>query len=473
MRLSNIKFNRYADSFFGLSFLFPIITGLILGENIIDISLMFVIPMSFCLIFGYIFSSYFHIEEDIRNREAFALVSIAWIIMVLVSAFPYYTAEKGELMSYQVGIAGAIFESMSGLTTTGATILEITDQNQVINNEQYSEGYFDAPKSLLLWRSQTQWLGGMGIIVLATIIFSRLFGGGIQVLQAETLLVLVSRDLNLKWHKLHDFFGLYTFFLTLTEILLLYSAGLPLYDSICNSFSTVSTGGFSPKIDSIGSYDSAYVDIIVTFFMLISGVNFVILYYIFNHIKDNSKSIQSRIRNIYILVRDNEELKVYLFLIVSCSSLILLNLVLEFNENRTFNSNFSHTIFQTVSLLTGTGFTTTNYALWPKMSIFVLLLMFMGGCAGSTTGGMKTVRIMLLFKALKRELLLVIHPRAIIKLRIGKKVLDESLFRNVGVFFYFYYNISVRFFSHIISRAITNSNRWDIYFIIMLSQYWS
>ena len=129
------------------------------------------------------------------------------------------------------------------------------------------------------------------------------------------------------------------------------------------------------------------------------------------------------------MVRDNEELKVYLFLIVSCSSLILLNLVLEFNENRTFNSNFSHTIFQTVSLLTGTGFTTTNYALWPKMSIFVLLLiMFMGGCAGSTTGGMKTVRIMLLFKALKRELLLVIHPRAIIKLRIGKKVLDESLF---------------------------------------------
>ena len=115
------------------------------------------------------------------------------------------------------------------------------------------------------------------------------------------------------------------------------------------------------------------------------------------------------------------------------------NLVLEFNENRTFNSNFSHTIFQTVSLLTGTGFTTTNYALWPKMSIFVLLLiMFMGGCAGSTTGGMKTVRIMLLFKALKRELLLVIHPRAIIKLRIGKKVLDESLFRNVGVFFFIF-----------------------------------
>ena len=425
-------------AFFGLSFLIPIFTGLILGEQIIDISYMFLVPMLFCLIFGYFFSSYFHIEEDIRNREAFALVSIAWIVMVLVSAFPYYAAENNGLMSYQVGVAGAIFESMSGLTTTGATILETTDQNQVINSQQYSEGYFDAPKSLLLWRSQTQWLGGMGIIVLATIIFSRLFGGGIQVLQAEMPGTGITRLKPQMAQTARLLWTLY-FFMTLSEIILLYFAGLPLYDSVCNSFSTVSTGGFSPKIDSIGSYNSTTVEIVITFFMLVSGINFVILYYIFNHIKDNSKSIQSRFRNIYFLVRDNEELKVYLFLIASCSSLILLNLVLEYNDNESFNSNFSHTIFQTVSLLTGTGFTTTNYALWPKMSIFVLLLMmFMGGCAGSTTGGLKTVRIMLLFKALKRELLLVIHPRAIIKLRIGKKVLDESLFRNVGVFFFIF-----------------------------------
>ena len=172
-------------AFFGLSFLFPIITGIILGEDILDITYMFVTPMAFCLVLGFTFSSYFHIEEDIRNREAFALVSIAWIVMVLVGAFPYYAAENFGLMSYRVGVAGAIFESMSGLTTTGATILEIKDESQVVHSGQYSEGYFDAPKSLLLWRSQSQWLGGMGIIVLATIIFSRLFGGGIQVLQAE------------------------------------------------------------------------------------------------------------------------------------------------------------------------------------------------------------------------------------------------------------------------------------------------
>ena len=425
-------------SFFGLSFLVPIITGILLGEPIMDLFYMFVIPMLFCLIFGLTFSTYFHIEEDIRNREAFALVSISWILMVFIGAFPYYAAESFDLMSYQIGIAGAIFESMSGLTTTGATIFEVSDKSQIVHSEQYYEGYFDAPKSLLLWRSQTQWLGGMGIIVLATIIFSRLFGGGIQVLQAEMPGTGVTRLKPQMAQTAKLLWTLY-FFLTLTEIILLYLVGVPFYDSICNSFSTVSTGGFSPKIDSIGSYDSASVDFIITFFMLISGVNFVILYYIFNHIKDNSKLIQTRINKIYLLIKDNEELKVYLFLILLCSSIILLNLVLEFNDEQSFATNFSYTIFQTVSLLTGTGFTTTNYALWPKMSIFILLLiMFMGGCAGSTTGGLKTVRIMLLFKALKRELLLVIHPRAIIKLRIGRKVLDEALFRNVGVFFFIF-----------------------------------
>ena len=425
-------------SFFGVTFIFPIITGLILGENPIDIFYMFFLPMFFCLILGFSFSSYFHIEEDIRNREAFALVSLAWILMVLVGSFPYFFAEYFGLMSYKIGIAGAIFESMSGLTTTGSTILEVTDESLVVNDKQYAEGYFDAPKSLLLWRSQTQWLGGMGIIVLATIIFSRLFGGGIQVLQAEMPGTGITRLKPQMAQTARLLWSLY-FFLTIIEIILLYLAGVPFYDSICNSFSTVSTGGFSPKIDSIGSYDSAVVDFIVTFFMLISGINFVILYYIFNSIKDNSEALESRIRNIYNLLSDNEELKVYIFLIISSSSLILINLVLESDQDKSIGSNFSYTVFQTVSLMTGTGFTTTNYAIWPKMSIFVLLLiMFMGGCAGSTTGGLKTVRIMLLFKALKREMLLVIHPRAIIKLRIGKKVLNEDLFRNVGVFFFIF-----------------------------------
>jgi trk system potassium uptake protein TrkH len=173
--------------------------------------------------------------------------------------------------------------------------------------------------------------------------------------------------------------------------------------------------------------------------MLISGINFVILYYVFNHWIDFSKSFSKRVRISFKVLRENDELRFYLSLVFISFSLIFVNLILDTKNGGGSMSHFLNASFQTVSLLTGTGFTTTNYMDWPKMSIFVLLLaMFTGGCAGSTTGGIKMVRIMLLFKALKRELLLVIHPRAIIKLRIGDKVLDEGLFRNVGVFFFIF-----------------------------------
>ena len=426
-------------AFFGLSFILPIIAGFLMGEEFVNLAWMFVFPMFLSIFVGGFLYNYFHTEEDIRNREAFVLVSFVWIIMVSLGAMPYVASEKMDLMSYEIGLAGALFESMSGLTTTGATVLEVPQGKDVVNPEQYADGYFDAPKSLLLWRSQTQWLGGMGIIVLATIIFSRLFGGGIQVLQAEMpgtgltrLKPQMAQTARLLW-------SLY-FALTVAEIALLNFLGnMPLYDAICNSFSTVSTGGFSPKVESIGSYDSAASASIVTFFMLLSGINFVILYYVFTHIFDNSRLFSERIRNTFNLLKTNEELRLYIFLVLTAFILIFINLVLDYGNNLNWETNFSYSAFQTVSLLTGTGFTTTNYMNWPRMSIFVLLLvMFMGGCAGSTTGGLKMVRILLLFKALKRELVLVIHPRAIIKLRIGEKVLDDALFRNVGVFFFIF-----------------------------------
>ena len=425
-------------AFFGLTFLLPIAVGLLMGEQIQDIAWMFGFPMFLCLLMGGFLHYYFHSEEDIRNREAFLLVTVVWITMVIIGALPFVAAEKLSLMSYKIGIAGAIFESMSGLSTTGATILDLETSNPV-NSTQYDDGYFDAPKSLLLWRSQTQWLGGMGIIVLATIIFSRLFGGGIQVLQAEMPGTGITRLKPQMAQTARLLWSLY-FLMTVIEIMLLtLLADVPLYDSICNSFSTVSTGGFSPQRDSIGSYDSPLAVGIVTFFMLISGINFVILYYVFNHWIDFSKSFSKKVRISFKVLRENDELRFYLSLVFISFSLIFVNLILDTKNEGGSMSHFLNASFQTVSLLTGTGFTTTNYMIWPKMSIFVLLLaMFTGGCAGSTTGGIKMVRIMLLFKALKRELLLVIHPRAVIKLRIGDKVLDEGLFRNVGVFFFIF-----------------------------------
>jgi len=266
-------------AFFGLNFIFPIIVGLYMGEEYIDVFWMFGLPMIIALSIGSFLHYYFYSEPDIRNREAFLLVTVVWILMVIVGALPFIASERLALMSYEIGIAGAIFESMSGLSTTGATVLDLESSNPV-NISQYNQGYFDAPKSLLLWRSQIQWLGGMGIIVLATIIFSRLFGGGIQVLQAEMPGTGITRLKPQMAQTARLLWSLY-FVMTLVEILLLSNlSDMPLYDAICNSFSTVSTGGFSPQRDSIGSYDSPLVIGIVTFFMLISGVNFVILYYV-------------------------------------------------------------------------------------------------------------------------------------------------------------------------------------------------
>ena len=425
-------------AFFGLNFIVPIIVGLYMGEGYLDIFWMFGLPMIISLSIGAFLHYYFYSEPDIRNREAFLLVTVVWILMVMVGALPFIASERLELMSYEIGIAGAVFESMSGLSTTGATVLDLESSNPV-NISQYNQGYFDAPKSLLLWRSQTQWLGGMGIIVLATIVFSRLFGGGIQVLQAEMPGTGITRLKPQMAQTARLLWSIY-FFMTLVEISLLFIlSDMPLYDAICNSFSTVSTGGFSPQRDSIGSYDSSLVIGVVTFFMLISGINFVILYYVFNHLIDFSKRFSERIKLSFKLLRENDELVFYISMVIFSLSLIFVNLILDTDNVSSNFSNFLHASFQTVSLLTGTGFTTTNYMSWPQMSIFVLLLaMFTGGCAGSTTGGIKMVRIMLLFKALKRELILVIHPRAVIKLRIGDKVLDEGLFRNVGVFFFIF-----------------------------------
>lgn len=424
--------------FFGLNFLFPIIVGLYLGEEYLDIFWMFGLPMIIAISLGSFLHYYFYSEPDIRNREAFLLVTVVWILMVIVGALPFIASERLSLMSYEIGIAGAIFESMSGLSTTGATVLDLESSNPV-NINQYNQGYFDAPKSLLLWRSQTQWLGGMGIIVLATIVFSRLFGGGIQVLQAEMPGTGITRLRPQMAQTARLLWSIY-FFMTLVEIsLLTLLSEMPLYDAICNSFSTVSTGGFSPQRDSIGSYDSSFVIGIITFFMLISGINFVILYYVFNNLIDFSKKLSERMKISFKVLRENDELSFYMSLVLFCISLVFVNLILDTDNMDSMFSNFLHASFQTISLLTGTGFTTTNYMDWPQMSIFVLLLaMFTGGCAGSTTGGIKMVRIMLLFKALKRELVLVIHPRAVIKLRIGDKVLNEDLFRNVGVFFFIF-----------------------------------
>jgi len=427
----------YLIFLFSLSFLIPIFSGFLLRESSYELFWMFAAPMLFFGFSGLLLSRIFQSDETLRDRESFLLVGITWFLIALIGASPYYAAHEMELTGENnLTPIRSIFESFSGFTTTGATLLEFSDAN--------GDGYFDLPKSLLLWRSLSQWFGGMGIIVLATVVLSRLIGGGVQILRAEMPGTDIGKIKPRMVETAKLLWLIYVFLSLLETFLLKFIAGLSFYDSICITLSTISTGGFCPRIDSIAYYNSALVESIITSFMLISGINFVLLYFFFSNLIKNNLSIFEKLRSSVEILRSNGEFRFYIFFIVTGTFLVFLGrwAPLVDGLNTPHLENIRTTIFQTISLLTGTGFTTDVYTNWPSSSVFVLLfVMFIGGCAGSTTGGMKIVRIELLLKALKRELFMVIHPRAVVKLRIGGKSLDENLVHNIAVFFFIYISL--------------------------------
>ena len=422
---------------FSFSFLIPILAGLILGESHTQLFWMFATPMLVFGLLGLVLSRVLAMEEGLRDRESFLLVGITWFLIALIGACPYYAAHQMELTGENnLTPVRSIFESFSGFTTTGATLLESSDLD--------GDGYFDLPKSLLLWRSLSQWFGGMGIIVLATVILSRLIGGGIQILRAEMPGTDIGKIKPRMVETAKLLWVIYAFLSFCEFSSLKFLAGLSFYDSICITLSTISTGGFCPRIDSIAYYDSVLVESIVTSFMLISGINFVLLYFFFTNLIKNNLSLFENLRSSTNILRSNGEFRFYIFFIVAGCLLVFLGRWAPFVDDisTAHLENIRTSSFQTVSLLTGTGFTTDVYTDWSSSSVFVLLLaMFIGGCAGSTTGGMKIVRIELLLKALKRELFMVIHPRAVVKLRIGGKTLEETLVHNIAVFFFIYISL--------------------------------
>ncbi len=415
--------------FFGLSFMLPLLTGLWLREqDPRDVVLMFGAPMLFSVGGGWLLYQWLHCDEELRDREAFVLVSAAWLLFAAVGALPYLIAEALGLIAYDMGLAGAFFESMSGFTTTGATIFDIHAGDE--------DGYFLAPKSLLLWRSQTQWLGGMGIIVLATVVFSRLLGGGIQVLRAEMPGTDVTRLRPQMAQTAKLLWGLYAG-LTAAEVLLLWLVGrMPLFDAICNSFSTLSTGGFSPQTASIAAYDSGVVEAVIIFFMLVAGINFVLLYRLFYSMRHGDRRTRRGFGHLFA----SGEFRLYLFFIALAVGLVVLgNWKPVQGGGDSPLGELQPALFQVVSLLTTTGFTTEDYGAWAQASQFVLLmLMFIGSCAGSTGGGMKVIRIEILLRALWRELFQVVHPRAMVRVRVGEEALAETLVRNVAIFFFIF-----------------------------------
>lgn len=338
-------------------------------------------------------------DAVIYAKEGFVIVSLAWISMSLIGALPFFLT--GEIPNY----IDAFFETVSGFTTTGASIL--TDV------ESMSHG-------LLFWRSETHWVGGMGVLVFVMALIPNLSERSIHVLRAEvpgpTVGKLVPRIKDTA--KI-----LYSIYIVLTalEIVLLLCGGMPLFDSVVHAFGTAGTGGFGIKADSIAGY-SPYLQWVVTIFMLLFGVNFNLYYLI----------LIRRFRSVF----KSEELWVYIGIVVTAVVLIGIN-IWPLYQNVAEVLRLS--AFQVSSILTTTGFSTANFNLWPPFSKAILVvLMMIGACAGSTAGGLKVARVVLMFKQLRNELQRLLHPRAIKTVSFEGKRTDTLTLNGVNIYFSVY-----------------------------------
>lgn len=328
-------------------------------------------------------------NRSIFAREGFVIVALSWIVLSLVGALPFY------ISSHIPSFVDAFFETVSGFTTTGATILADVEI---------------MPMGLLYWRSFTHWLGGMGVLVflLAIVPLSQGGGSSLHILKAESPGPVVGK-LTPKLRQSVSILYLIYIGMTVLEMVLLLAGGMPLFDAITTAFGTAGTGGFSIKNASLAPY-SLYCQMVVAVFMMLFGVNFSIYYLL----------LIGQFKQIW----KNEELKAYLGIMLASTILITINVLPKFAS---FGDALQHSYFQVSSIMTTTGFSTVNFDLWPEFSrMLLVLLMIVGACAGSTGGGMKVSRILVLIKSLRHGLKKLIHPRAIKVIRLDGKRLDET-----------------------------------------------
>lgn len=338
-------------------------------------------------------------DRNVTRRDAFAIVGIAWVAVGLFGALPYIIS--GVLTNP----VDAFFESVSGFTTTGASVIASPSS---------------IPKTILYWRSLTQWLGGMGIIVLFVAVFAELGVGGRFLFKGEVPGPIKDsvrpkiRDASSALWKIY-------FLLTAAETLALFAAGMNFFDALCHAFTTMSTGGFSTQDASIAAFGGG-IPIIIIGFMVIAGVNFSLYHQLF----------LGRPRN---LLRDRE-LWFYLSILAAASILVFVNII---GIHDSPVETLKHAMFQVVSLTTTTGYVTDDFNTWPPFSkIALVMLMFVGGCAGSTAGGMKVIRFLILFKLMHRGLYRLVRPRVVMPIRIGRQVIpDSSVEETAGFFFLF------------------------------------
>jgi trk system potassium uptake protein TrkH len=380
--------------YFALAYIFPLCVAIYYGEAEWRIYLY---ALLLTLGTGLILEFVFKTEKEIERADGFTIVAFTWLLISLFGTLPYVFLGLGFLDSF--------FEAMSGFTTTGATILKVVEE---------------LPKSALLWRSLTQWLGGMGVIALFVAILPRLGVGGSQLFDREfpgplpeRLRPRFSTTARLLW-------TIYAGFTAAQIALLYFLARLPLFDSICISFSTLSTGGFTPTTASIGAYANPLAEYIIIVFMLLAGMNFIIHYHV---LRGHWKAIK------------DDEFRLYLIVLLVAASLLIFARGL---------SSYRDGLFQAISIMTTTGFVTADFSSWHSSARIVLLaLMFIGGCGGSTGGGIKVVRVLTLMKHTRVMMMKAISPNAVIPVKYNRKPIPEGIVRDIISFLFLYILVAV------------------------------
>ncbi len=390
--------------FLGLSMIFPLLVAFYFQET--TATYAFLSSMLITVLAGLLCYFPFKTKNEIGRKEGFTIVTLGWVIAAVFGAFPFIFS--GTIHNF----IDAYFESMSGLTTTGATILISIEGN---------------PLSILFWRDQIQWMGGMGIILLVIAVFPTLGVGGMQLFKSE---VPGPEHDKLKPRIKETAKLLYIVYIIIStlQVACLYFAGMSLYDAITHMFGTMATGGFSPKNLSVGHYNNATYDIIITFFMLVAGTNFTLLY----------KVLHGDIKSLF----KDREFQFYIAVILL--STVIITTQLHIYIYQSILTAIRYASFQVVSVITTTGFITSDFDKWPVLSKSVLIiLMFIGGCAGSTGGAIKNIRVLILLKKIGREFQRILHPHAITPIYIGGKKVTDEMLSHVTSFFLLYILIFV------------------------------
>jgi trk system potassium uptake protein len=417
-------------------------TGGSFGARITHTNLTgFLIAIAVSLAAGTIMAAAFRKDKGrIDVRGGFAIVTFSWLATTLIGAIPffiYFTSHSDKTLL--VALTDAVFETMSGLTTMGATVIADVES---------------LPRSLLFWRILTHWIGGMGIVTLALALFPafgvvayQMFRGEMTGPSKERLRPRLAQTAVILW-------GVYAFF-TLLQTVLLMAGDMPFFDSVCHSFSTMATGGFSTRNTSIAAFDSAYIEWVTIAFMILGGTNFFIHYRIIFH-------------NDWETLKGNREFRLYAAILVIASALCVIFILAqglhspEWVQN-SFKSKppsaaeaavraaaetdrvaaphdlIRRSIFHAVSIVTTTGFAVADWNMWPDFTrLMFFILMFFGGCAGSTSGGIKMIRILVLLKVIANQFRTMVQTRRVHPLKIGRKVLNESQVASIGSFFVLY-----------------------------------